>query len=277
MTGSRGDTYASTRRTARSLGGRRRRVRLRGGAPLYVSDFNAIGGLNGRAVTAVDQAALDAGGNDWFPWGHARRYPADGTAVATLANNYLIAGGTPVRVTDWAALGGAPTLVAVDQAAVDQSGNSAFPWGHLRPVPSDGTVLRFLPSGARMLFSGGHCTPTDQSESVSVNDGAWICGTAPQPPSVTSSRPAPSSMRVAFRTGADGGNPISGYAANCISTDGGRAVTTSGASSPITVTGLTATNHYRCRVRATNAIGTSHWSRYGDNVLVPLRPRPRPR
>ncbi len=242
-----------------------------GGAPLYVTDFANIGGQNGRPVTNVDQAALDQGGNNAFPWGHVRRYPADGTALATQTTaNYLVAGGTAITVSDWSALGGTPGLVAVDQVVIDQSSNTQFPWGHLSPVPVDGTVIRFLPSGRTVTFGDGRCAPTDQSAAVSVNDGAWSCGTAPQAPSVTSTRPAPSSMRVAFRGGADGGNPITGYSATCNSTDGGPTKTSTGATSPISVTGLTALKTYRCRVRATNAIGTSRWSPYGETVLLPL-------
>ena len=66
----------------------------------------------------------------------------------------------------------------------------------------------------------------------------------------------------------DGGSPITGYTAQCVSTDGGVAETKTGAASPLVVTGLTSGKHYHCRVRATNAIGTGAYSAYGTTVLV---------
>ena len=42
------------------------------------------------------------------------------------------------------------------------------------------------------------------------------------------------------------------------------------------MTGLTGGKNYHCRVRATNAIGTSPYSAYGDTVIVPPPPRRSP-
>ena len=53
----------------------------------------------------------------------------------------------------------------------------------------------------------------------------------------------------------DGGSPITGYTASCIS-ESGNANSTS-PTSPITVTGLTNGQSYVCIVYATNAIGNS--------------------
>ena len=52
------------------------------------------------------------------------------------------------------------------------------------------------------------------------------------------------------------GNPVTGYTATCASTNGGVTGTNSGATSPITVTGLTNAKTYTCSVTATNIIGT---------------------
>ena len=90
--------------------------------------------------------------------------------------------------------------------------------------------------------------------------------TKPDPPTsvVVSPGPPPvaTSWSVAFTAPAnDGGDPggITSYTVSCISTDGGLPGTpTSGASSPIVVTGLTAGNTYKCTATATNALGTSN-------------------
>ena len=53
----------------------------------------------------------------------------------------------------------------------------------------------------------------------------------------------------------DGGSPITGYTANCTSSDGGAPGSNTGADSPITVTNLTNGSTYTCTVTATNADG----------------------
>ena len=107
-------------------------------------------------------------------------------------------------------------------------------------------------------------------------EGIWIDsqqGPTPMPPAaptVTESTPFGGRVSVTFSSGSDGGRPITVFQASCVSTDGGTSLGATGAASPITVTGLTVAKHYHCRIRATNAIGTSRWSKYGDNILVPL-------
>jgi uncharacterized repeat protein (TIGR01451 family) len=97
-----------------------------------------------------------------------------------------------------------------------------------------------------------------------------VATTAPPAPTVTNTTPSAKAATVAFSPNGDGGSPITGYTAQCVSTDGGVKKTASGASSPLTVTNLTGNAHYHCRVKATNAIGTSPYSAFGATVLVPV-------
>lgn len=93
---------------------------------------------------------------------------------------------------------------------------------------------------------------------------------APATPTVTNTTIAASGgVRVAFASGGDGGSPITGYTAQCVSTDGGGTRNLTGPASPLIVAGLSGGKDYHCRVRATNAIGNSPYSAYGGTVLNP--------
>ena len=89
---------------------------------------------------------------------------------------------------------------------------------------------------------------------------------------MTGSTPSGNTIRVDFTPGATGGSPITSFAAQCASTDGGALRNTSGTGSPITVTGVTLGKTYHCRVRATNAAGTGPYSPYGSLVVVAAKP-----
>lgn len=82
------------------------------------------------------------------------------------------------------------------------------------------------------------------------------------------------SSRVAFSPPANnGGSAITSYRAQCTSPNGGTSRTLDGTSSPITFTNLTPGKDYRCRVKATNAIGTGAYSSYSNTVTQPaVRP-----
>ena len=92
--------------------------------------------------------------------------------------------------------------------------------------------------------------------------------TAPGAPTVTGTTGGAGQANVTFDPGPDGGSPVTSFAAQCISTNGGVGRTTNGPSSPITVTSLTPGKNYHCRVRATNALGTGPYSAYGPTVPV---------
>ena len=82
-------------------------------------------------------------------------------------------------------------------------------------------------------------------------------------PSTTPSAPAQPTVSLrqradtvaAFTAPGDGGNAITSYTANCVSSNGGTAGSASGATSPIVVGTLTNGKSYTCTVTATNTNG----------------------
>ena len=141
--------------------------RIAGGAPLYISTWSAVGG--GQPTVTVDQWDVD---NPSDPHAHLLRYPADGTFINTTQDGrvYRIAGGAPLYVSTWSAVGGTHPSVAVDEWDVD---NTSDPHAHLRQYPADGTftntstsqVYRFaggapLRVGSWSVFGGTHPSTT---------------------------------------------------------------------------------------------------------------------
>jgi hypothetical protein len=112
---------------------------IAGGAPLYVSNFAAIGGP--RSVVGVDQWDLD---NITSPLAHLNAVPADGTLVGASAGGpfgggvFVIAGGAPLYVSNWAAIGGPQTVVGIDEWDI---ANITNPAAHLNAVPANGTFI----------------------------------------------------------------------------------------------------------------------------------------
>jgi hypothetical protein len=96
-----------------------------------------------------------------------------------------------------------------------------------------------------------------------------VLPTPPEPPTVNNTTPLDDAVRVAFAKGYNGGSAITGFTAQCVSTNGGVTRTRTGTASPITVVDLTSGSSYHCRVRATNAVGLGNFSDYGATVAVP--------
>jgi Peptidase family M23/PASTA domain len=119
--------------------------RIAGGAPLYVSHWDAFGGP--QHTVGVDQWALDNVDN---PHAHLRRVPADGTFLrgSRSLRVFRVAGGAALYVPSCQYLNGCSGMVNVDDWAIDNR-------DHLLAVPRDGTVLRGLPSGRLVAISQG--------------------------------------------------------------------------------------------------------------------------
>ncbi len=118
--------------------------RLVGGAPIYVTNWAAVGGTHPtRAMTHAQILAL-------------RPYPTDGTFVVTSGNGavYRIAGGAPVYVSSWTPFGGSKPAVLIDAAAVARAGSGSY-FNHLRVLPLDGTFLSTSGGGGVFRVVGG--------------------------------------------------------------------------------------------------------------------------
>jgi cell wall-associated NlpC family hydrolase/uncharacterized protein YbaR (Trm112 family) len=120
-----------------------------GGAPLYVSSWAGIGGE--RSAIPIDGWDVANPGN---PAAHVREYPVDGTLIVSHSDGrvYEIAGGAPLYVSSWGAIGGERASTAVDAWDLDNAGN---PYAHLRPYPADGTTVSTTNDGRVYVFAGG--------------------------------------------------------------------------------------------------------------------------
>jgi hypothetical protein len=98
-----------------------------GGAPLLVSDWTAVGGV--QPYTVITQQQFDA----------LNPVPTNGTLFQTNTGAvYVVAGGAPMYVTSISVFVGAPQPLLVDEWNVDNVGNPA---SHLSPSPANGTFL----------------------------------------------------------------------------------------------------------------------------------------
>ena len=204
-------------------------------------------------------------------------------APATLAPYLVLSGdATPSTVLGPSA---ASTITArltrdSDGRAVPANQLSAFAglpvaWSDVQPVPA--TVA----SPSSPLTDGAATVAYDSQSGVGPGqvmatlDGATIRITLqvnqpPGAPTVTSTTPEPGAVTVELTPPAsDGGQPITGYEAQCTSPDGGATGSATGAASPITVPGLDGGKSYQCRVRATSSAATGAFSAPGATVVVP--------
>ncbi len=120
-----------------SYGGRT--FRMAGGAPLLVTAWRSVGGVQGALALTAAQ------------WRNLRRLPRDGTLVSAGGKVYEIVGGAPLAVTSWPAIGGQRAAVAVDPWDL---ANTSAPMAHLRPTPSDGTFVAAGPGGPVYRLAG---------------------------------------------------------------------------------------------------------------------------
>ena len=125
---------------------------IAGGAPLYVSDYAPIGGY--RPAMPVDPAAVAQAGGPG-QWSHLAAVPGDGTLLRNGAEIFVVAGGAPLYVSDYAQIGGYRPAVAIDPLALNNAGIGGA-WNHLRFYPADGTLLQAGGAGSAVyLVAGG--------------------------------------------------------------------------------------------------------------------------
>lgn len=103
--------------------------RFAGGAPIYVSNFDHVGGTGGQPVTRVDKVALERT-EPTGTWSHVSHRPADGTVLDAGGTKYVTAAGAPLPSTTTAA------GTRIDLAAITNAGKPGV-WAHLAaPTPA---------------------------------------------------------------------------------------------------------------------------------------------
>jgi surface antigen len=118
-----------------------------GGAPMYVSNFANVGGA--QAAVTIDPWDIQ---NPTNPLAHLNSVPANGTWLsATGVGTFIVAGGAPMYVSNYANVGGAQPAVTIDPWDIQ---NDANPLAHLNSVPSNGTWLS-APGTGIFIVAGG--------------------------------------------------------------------------------------------------------------------------
>lgn len=106
-----------------------------GGAPIYVSSWSAIGGS--KPCITIDPWDI---AHITRPEAHLCAVPVNGTFVkaSNSATVYRIAGGAPLGVSNWAAVGGSHPYVTIDPWDL---ANITSAHAHMNAVPSNGTFV----------------------------------------------------------------------------------------------------------------------------------------
>ena len=196
--------------------------------------------------------------NDSFTSG-GKKWIYNGTVWTLItANSYTIPTG---EVTASKIASNAVTEAKINDGAVTQSKLASGLSGITVTTTANRSAV--IPSP----FNGQFCFLTDTTSLQRYNGSAWVVAitTVPtgEPTSLAVSGSAgAASVTLTFVAGADGGSDITNYQ-YALSTDSGStygsytALSPADASSPITVTGLTASQAYYIKLRAVNPIGTA--------------------
>lgn len=217
-----------------------------------LADFTSTSATHPRdqALRVVIGGISSGPGSMTFDWIRVRKYaPSEPTWAF---------GSETLRIPQ------APTLTSADAGALQASLSFSPALSNFGPVTgytadcggvtATGQTSPIVVSG---LTAGTpySCTVTAQNaagSSPASNAISVTPFTSPGSPTVDSATPGDGTVTVAFSPPADdGGNDVTGYTLDC-----GAGGNVSGASSPLTLSGLTNGTEYTCTVTAENAAGT---------------------
>ena len=228
------------------------------------SPLNVTGLTAGKSYHCRVRATNEVGTSPYSSYGATVLVPVTAPAAPTVTGSTPATNALRITFTP-GANGGSPVTGYTIQCVSTDGGTTRTATGTGSPVTVTGlTATKSYHCRVRATNEVGTSPYSSYGATVLVPV------TAPAAPTVTGSTPATNALRITFTPGANGGSPVTGYTIQCVSTDGGTTRTATGTGSPVTVTGLTATKNYHCRVRATNEVGTSPYSSYGATVLVPV-------
>lgn len=113
--------------------------RVVAGTPTFVATWVHFGGI--KPTTVVDADAITNAGLGGL-WSHLRSKMPDGTFISATGTRqaFVMAGGAPVYISTWAAIGGVKPTQYVDRDSILRAGQPGR-WSHLAYRPRDGTYL----------------------------------------------------------------------------------------------------------------------------------------
>ncbi len=110
--------------------------RIVGGAPIYISSWDVVGGKK-ASVSVTDDAITNAGAASTSPWRHLTQFPADKEYVVASPSNkiYQITAGGADPIADWASVGGQQPAVQIGDDDIANAGTAVTgPFSHLLGV-----------------------------------------------------------------------------------------------------------------------------------------------
>ncbi len=206
---------------------------------------------------------------------------------------------TSYEISIYTGVSSTPSTGILEGGAVNTTGSFPYAGYHTvvlsRPVPvvtgqKFAVVVKFTtpgytsPAPIEYRFSGYNSAASSGAGQsfVSSNGAAWedlstlhpnananiraftafnASTTVPGAPTIGAATAGDASASVSFTPGSLGSGTLVNYTAAC------GAVTATGTSSPIIVTGLNNGTDYNCRVRTTSTVGTSAWSAASNTVI----------
>jgi hypothetical protein len=150
------------------IAGRGELYRIAGGAPVYVSTWESVGG-GPQAVQTLSQTQFDS-----LP-----DRPEDGTFLQSGSTGLIwrVVAGVATWVRSWTPYGGPKPTVVVDQAALDNAGTGGV-WNLLtsgRPAPrvTGPTTLGTVLKKARFTWPGGYFSSAIATYDVRFRRARW--------------------------------------------------------------------------------------------------------
>ncbi len=210
----------------------------------------AVAGLdNGKTYTCT-VTATNANGDG--PTSPASAAAVPNRVPDAPAQPTVVAGPGQITVTFAAPFDGGSAITGYTATCTSSnSGTPASDTGPTSPI-----VVSPL-DNAKTYTCTVTATNANGTSVASPASGAATPKTVPSPPAKPTTAPANEQITVTFTAPFNGGSTITGYTANCTSSNGGTAGSNTGTTSPIIVTGLTNAKTYTCTVTATNVAGNS--------------------
>ncbi len=153
------------------IAGRGELYRIAGGAPIYVSTWESVGG-GPQPVQTLSQTQFDS-----LP-----DRPEDGTFLQSGATGLIwrIVNGVATFVPSWAPYGGPKPTIVVDQAALDNAGTGGV-WNLLtsgKPAPrmTGPTTLGTVLTKTRFTWFGGNTSSAVATHDVRFRKARWDGG-----------------------------------------------------------------------------------------------------